>query len=377
MAVLATSTPKPGDLAQIDLFAEHVDLAAGLIRDGGVARGRMALVATDNLAEVLLYRHAQFTYRASEEIAVFPTARYDDRERQRLRYFDRRVRLATVEHTELMSFGFPKPILSSADATIFRVSHRYRNAIYHEDRHNTALVAPLARLYLSAVGRAWCRAQPEMGTGGPTRRLRALPYVRRQATSSGYVALPQAVEALAGELLRNVGVRTRSLAKRLAADLVERSRAADELRHDVRRRGLPAEAHAPLLLAAEVRHEHRADPELVRLKDEMAGVMAELVEHPEDSQPTSLQDNYIAKKDAEQERIDELRAGFRPTVNLRTSASIRQAAERLERVRDVDRLLARYETHDQRMRLLEICLDAIDEDWDRIVTHEEEVARGK
>jgi hypothetical protein len=105
--------------------------------------------------------------------------------------------------------------------------------------------------------------------------------------------------------------------------------------------------------------------------------MAELVEHPEDSQPTSLQDDYISKRDAEEERIDELRTGFRPTLNLRTSASIRQAAQRLESVRDVDHLLARYETHDQRIRLLEICLDAIDEDWDRIVTHEEEVARGK
>jgi hypothetical protein len=377
VASLAISTPKPGDLAQIDLFAEQLDLAAGLIRDGGIARGRMALVATDNLAEVLLYRHAELTFTASEEIALFPTARYDDRERQRLRHFDPRVTLATVEHTGVMSFAFPKPILSDTDATIFRVAHRYRNAIYHEDRHNNALIAPLARLYLSAVGRAWCRAQPEMESGGPTRRLRALPYVRRQATRSGYVALPQAVEALADGLLRNMGVRTRSLAKRLAADLVERSRAADELQHYLRRRGLPAEAHAPLLLAAEVRHEHRADPEVVRLKDEMADVMAKLVQHPKDSQPTSLQCDYIAKQDAEQERIDELRAGFRPTVNLRTSASIRQAAQRLENIRDVDRLLARYETHDQRMRLLEICLDAIDEDWDRIVTHEEEVARGK
>jgi hypothetical protein len=377
MALLAISTPKPGDLAQINLFAEQLDLAASLIRDGGIARGRMALIAADNLAEVLLYRHTQFTYRASEEVGVFPSARYDDRERQRLRYFDRRVRLATVEHTQLMSFAFPKPILSGADATIFRVSHRYRNAIYHEDRHNSALVAPLARLYLSAVGRAWCRAQPQVGTGGPTRRLKALPYVRRQATRTAHVALPQAVEALAGELLRNMGVRTRSLAKRLAADLVERSRAADELRQDLRRRGLPPDAHAPLLLAAEVRQEHRADPELVRLKDEMARVLSELVDRPEDSERAKWQADYISKRDAEQERIDELRSGFRPTLNLRTSASVRQAAERLERVPDVDRLLARYETHDQRMRLLEICLDAIDEDWDRIVTHEEEVARGK
>lgn len=377
MALLAISTPEPGDLAQIDLFAEQLDLAAGLIRDGGIARGRMALVATDNLAEVLLYRHAELTFRASEEIALFPIPRFDDRERQRLRNFDPRVKLGTVEHTGLMSFAFPKAILSDTDATIFRVSHRYRNAIYHEDRHNDALTAPLARLYISAVGRAWCLAQPQVGHGGPTRRLRALPYIRRHATLHGYVQLPQAVEALTGEILRNMGVRTRPLAKRLALDLVERSRAADALRHDLTRRGLPAATHATMLLAAELRHRYRADPELVRLKDEMAGGLSELVKYPEESQPASLQDNYIAKRDAEQDRIDELRVGFRPTLNLRTSASIRQMAQRLERVSGVDLLLARYETQDKRMRLLEICLDAIDHDWDQIVSHEEEVARGK
>jgi hypothetical protein len=174
-----------------------------------------------------------------------------------------------------------------------------------------------------------------------------------------------------------MGVRTRPLAKRLATDLVERSRTADALRQELIRRGLPAETHAAMLLAAEVRHRYRADPEIVRLKDEMAGVLSQLTKHPEDSQPPDLQNDYIAKQDAERDRIDELRTGFRPTLNLRTSASIRQVAQRLEQLSSVDRLLARYEIQDRRMRLLEICLDAVDRDWDHIVTHEEEVARGK
>ena len=126
-----------------------------------------------------------------------------------------------------------------------------------------------------------------------------------------------------------------------------------------------------------MRERYRADPEIVRLKDEMAAVLAELVNYPEDAQPASLQQDYIAKRDAEQDRIDALRAGFQATLNLRTSSSIRRAAERLAQVSDVDRLISRYETQDRRTRLLEICLDAIDRDWDRMVSHEEEVARGK
>jgi hypothetical protein len=43
--------------------ASLAHLTAATIREGGIARGRTALVATDNLAEVLLYRHAQFTFQ--------------------------------------------------------------------------------------------------------------------------------------------------------------------------------------------------------------------------------------------------------------------------------------------------------------------------
>jgi hypothetical protein len=131
---LAIDAPEAGDLSQIDLFAEQLDLAVQMVHAGGVARGRMALVATDNLAEVLLYRHIQLTFLASEEVGHFVVPRYDQRERQRLRQeFDRRVTLATIEHTAAMTFMYPKPILDTSDATIFRVAHRYRNAIYHED----------------------------------------------------------------------------------------------------------------------------------------------------------------------------------------------------------------------------------------------------
>lgn len=93
---LATHAPDPGDLSRVELFAEQLDLAAELVRTGGLARARMALVAIDNLAEVLLYRHLQFTFEASEEVGSrLPLPRYAQRDRDRLRQdFDRRVTLA-------------------------------------------------------------------------------------------------------------------------------------------------------------------------------------------------------------------------------------------------------------------------------------------
>ena len=93
---------------------------------------------------MLLYWYVQFTFDASEEIrGRVPVRRYDQRERGRLRQdFGRRVTLAMTEQEGLFTFAYPKPMLNQVDATTFRVARRYRNGVYHEDRHNRALLEP-------------------------------------------------------------------------------------------------------------------------------------------------------------------------------------------------------------------------------------------
>jgi hypothetical protein len=46
--VVGSHAPVQGDLKQVNLYAEQLDLAARPIRGGGVAGARMALVAVDN-----------------------------------------------------------------------------------------------------------------------------------------------------------------------------------------------------------------------------------------------------------------------------------------------------------------------------------------
>jgi hypothetical protein len=378
---LATHTPDPFDLRQIDLFAEQLDLTAALLRAGGVARGRMAVVAIDSLADVLLYRHMQFSFGASEEMGGrFATRRFDQRERDRLRQdFDRRVTLATTVQTGPMTFAYPKPILDAQDATTFRVAHRYRNGVYHEDRHNDALLDPLARLYIAAVGRAWCRAQPAVSKGGSAGRLKGLRYVPRHAHApdKSIIVLPQAVEQLIPELLQDLDVAPRKLAERLAADLVARADAADEARQQLARDGLHRGAHAEMLRHAELRHAHRADPEYVRLQDLSATILDQAIHSSNPQADVDLGRQLREAEQQQRERIDALRSDFKPQLSVRTPDSVRHAAGRIRQLRDSTRLLPRYERQDARLRLLESCLGWLDREWDRFITSEEDLRRGK
>lgn len=372
--VVGSHAPVQGDLKQVNLYAEQLDLAARPIRQGGVARARMALVAVDNLAEVLLYRHMQFTFAASEStLPGPPKRRYSQRNREQLRRdFDRRVTLATRDE---FGFPYPQPILDDSDATVFRVAHRYRNGIYHEDRHNPTLVEPLARLYILAVGRTWCRSQIDMGSGGPTSRLKGLRYVRRHA-DDGYVTLRDAVEAISAEVLDDLEVEPKELAERLATDLVERADAIREAWRELTQTLLHPDAHAEMLRAAEFSYVHRADDELLRLQDEADDLMASMVQVKAGRGDRRL-DAYESAVEAQRERYQELADAFHPQLRLRTASTLKTAAGRLRELRDADRLLARYETLDRKMGLLEYCLRWIDTEWDQYRSLQEDIARGK
>jgi hypothetical protein len=328
----------------------------------------LALVAIDSLAEVILYRHMQFAFAASEDIGGrLAVRRFGQRERDRLRQdFDRRVRLAMSEPQGVGAFAFPRPVLDEQDAVVFRVAHRYRNGLHHEDRANDALLEPLARLYLTAIGRAWCRAQRDWTVGGlSAEQLRALPHTARVA-QDGIVSFRPAAHEIATELLHDMEVEPRELAQRLADDLLRRADASDAARIELVRCGLAVEAHAHMLRAAELRHVHRADPELIRLQDEASGALECLTQDPCDQADVEeLQARFQRAERQQHERIEELRALVRPQLSLGTSDSLRRASGRLRELRHLDRLLARYETLDARMRLLEECLMWIDREWDR------------
>ena len=380
VASIRSHAPDPGDLARFELFAEQLALAVDLVRTGGLARARLALVATDSLAEVVLYRHMQFSFGASEDMGGrLAVRRSGQRERERLRQdFDRKVTLASTEPTGIGAFAYPRVVLDEQDAAVYRVGHRYRKGLHHEDRANDALLGPLARLYLGAVGRAWCRAQPALVHGGlDEHRLRALPHTSSVA-DGGVVSFPEGARRLVDELLDGVEPEPRVLSETLAEDLLRRADESDLARAELVRCGLASEAHAEMLRAAELRHLHRADPELVRLQDEASSTLERLGQQPPDSPDVAdLGEAFHHAEEQQRKRVEELRAAFKPKLSLSTADSIRRASARLRQVRDPSRLLPRYETLDTRVRLLEECLAWIDREWDRHMSLEADIARGK
>lgn len=136
------------DLGRLVVHLEHISEAAALLRARGVVRERMALVAADHLAEVLLQDCMEATFVATEQLGPLTPRRYNRVQRQQLvNDFSARVQLAC----EVPVGWASEPWLDARDASVFRVAHAYRNALYHGDRHNAALGRSLTVAYLQAA----------------------------------------------------------------------------------------------------------------------------------------------------------------------------------------------------------------------------------
>jgi hypothetical protein len=165
------------DVDRVLVFAEQLGVAADLLASESLAKTRMALVAVDNLADLLLHRHADRVFASGEGSWWYRRKRYTQQERREIRQdFNRQVTLAT-RRADAPWGGAVEPIIPEPETAIWRVAHTYRNGVYHEDRHNAALIAPLAALYLDVVGRAFYRAyRPGDGIGVSPARVAELQH---------------------------------------------------------------------------------------------------------------------------------------------------------------------------------------------------------
>jgi hypothetical protein len=127
--------------AQFLLFVEQFAEAIELTTSGVVSKQRMALVAADNLAELLLHRHKRRVLLLAFEGNDLDVPRLDRSDLHDFqRDFGARVNLAGKGGGEGMAGHMLARLLDERDEAIFRVAHAYRNRVYHADHHNSAVL---------------------------------------------------------------------------------------------------------------------------------------------------------------------------------------------------------------------------------------------
>ena len=147
--------------AQFFLVVEQLVEIRSLVLSDDVAKLRMALVAIDNLAEVLLHRQKRIAQRIANEGWTYRVPRLGAKELRRFSAdFGARVQFSRRGGEDYLSKNVLRPLLDVLDDAIVRTGHAYRNRVYHADHHNRLALPLIARTYMAAVGRAFARQQP-------------------------------------------------------------------------------------------------------------------------------------------------------------------------------------------------------------------------
>jgi len=364
--------------AQFLLFVEQMDEARQLLQAEQTAKQRLGLIAIDNLAEVLLYRHQQGIIGLRRHHGDAQIPRLDKRRLNELRAdFRARVSLAREEILDPLVATVFVPLLDQLDADIFRTAHAYRGRIYHADHHNPAALPLIAKAYLAAVGRAFTRQQPTGVAGSPnatTEKICAYGYDLTESWAPGFFAPHEAAAAITAGLTQELQVNLGDAIEILISDIDDRSRWAEEMIESVICDGLSRERVATALSDAEPWEKIEVDEEIVRLEDEAADIRAS--RHTGDFTADSHR-KEAELMEARNKRIWLLRGEISSSIEIDDISRLRHLGSRLTTAKNLGALFDRYRKLDDEMEQIERILEHLAIGWDQHLQEELDRIRGK
>jgi len=349
-------------LEQFQLLVEQLEVCRDLILTGTPTKARIALILLDNAAEVVLFRLSERTLNLDTYLKWIKPERFSTAKKRDLdRIFKAKLELARSEH----SIGEPT-------ATILNILHSYRNAAFHRDTHNPAVVAILARVAFKAVSDLFSHTRAGVecsGSGGHDEAK--LEWLTRYGLGKGFIDYEKASHVIATQLAMEVEPSLDVVREHLASDVHTRIMAIRRLIE----KDLPWKSRDELDRVLKWFEFRDAEP---KLEDHLSvpyrsivykiasGQQVDVTPDELDALEVKFQAEYEARLEAYQQRvcfddIDHLEARIKELSAAVTFSS----------------LLQNYYDIDSTLSTLERYFDLAFREWDRAVQLEIDRRRGK
>jgi hypothetical protein len=375
-----------GSDAQFLLFVDQLAEVRDLLLSENVTKHRMALVAIDNLAEIVLHRHKRHIQKLAEETRRHRIPRVSQSDEVELNAsFEARVRLGRQGGEDTLIERLLRPLLDELDDALFRTGHAYRNRVYHADHHNATVLPLVARSYAGAVGRAFVRLQPTQTahtiSNGMRQSLVRYGYTGSHESWAGdYFPPAEAAEQIVTHLTADLQLTLPTAKAALREDIAWRTDWADSMISDLLGEpGMSPERFTWGLRWGEFWSTHGTDDQVITADREVADIQHLLVGMSDDDDKEKRERLYARIGELENvrnRRVQAMLREFVPKFDLGRIAQIRRLGERLSTARNVGTLIIRYQKLDGEMQIIEEFLDDMSIGWDRHVQDEEERARG-
>jgi len=347
------------DFGRFILGAEQLSVCRELLLSASTPKQRMAVILLDSLAEALLYRVMQEAFLYSDQAwfsDLLPL--YPEKKRQRMRtHFAEKLKILREPSYAIAVAGYPA-IVTETDITTMAIGHSYRNAAYHRDTHNPAVLATIGKMFFKSVSALFVSAQhPGVGlyiTKGQAARLSSVG-IDLSESKLGHEILEyrDAAIGLISSLKDGMDVAAEDMALELAEDLESRLEDLKESIDYLREAPGDIDEHLEWM---EFWTSNCDDEELMRLKDARDKTIHDLRNMSVNQITPAMRDEEARAANAHGNRFWELWQERETRTNstiLDSLSDIQKVATRLPMRTLLAPILEEYRAADERLSTIE------------------------
>jgi hypothetical protein len=369
------------EVAQLVLIVDQLDVCRSLLEEDTIASSRAAIVLLDHHAEILLLRHSESVFAHGDGHGPFRGRTFVSAERDEIRS-KFRAKLQVAAGAGALGRDV-KPILDADRVAALRLAHEHRNAAYHGDLHNPAVLRLVCLLEFEAVCHLLAATTSGLTIGGASRDERIAGLERhgvRPATTYGLrdaVCLSDAARVVADSLTTDLHLPRPAIQAELALDLLDRTGSIfgviDELIED----GIEPWRIEFVLAHAEFCAAHLADPELCALARRSDAWERRAEADEVGRLPDVVSADMAAANDERNARWIELQRAFRPRATLANVARTVEQVQKLVETSSLAHTLDLYRRLDADLQPVERHLPECVRSWDEMVQRQIDTSRGK
>lgn len=336
-------------------FVEVLEICRELVLASSAVKNKLALILLDNTAEVLLYHQYCESINDDDYFKHIIRPKYSLRQRKKS---------AKGMPGKIYFMNCVKKAISKRDATVLRVSHKYRNAAFHRDEHNpkaNKIIAPiLFQTVCNTYARSFSRGVIQGGDES------ALKWLHKYGIKEPYLDYKRAARQIALRLTKGVKVSDKLVTATLSEDLMHRW---EKLTTEVAKK-LPL----PELVLDEILKSEEFDEEVDC--EEISSVWHEINYGIVEGKRPSREEYFRSKR----EYLTKIRAAydaFISTTTWRQALKLKTSIAGLACAKGRDTVMQRYQYLDEFLSKVERFMYAMIDKNDAANEMAAEIARGK
>ena len=349
------------EITQFKTIVEQLEICCDFLEEDSIAKYRVSVILLDNISEILLYRSCDQLFEQDNFLKWIIPQQFPVSKKKRIKnFFDEKINIIKS-----------KQKISKKTSEILHISHKYRNDIYHHDKHNATTIGIIAKILFNAVCDLLAETQCGIGPttiGGYKEPFDWLSPYGLNTTSVDFL---KASTIISKSLKSRIDIKLSEVSLIFCSDIESRIHKIKQLIAD----------ELPWKTPAEIDHIIKwfeFQENYPNLEDELSSTYREYVYRIAQGKPIAITPEQLEElKENFQKEYRGKAMEYKQNIAFATIDKVMQEKKDLENVQNIGKALCQYFNLDQALSRLEYYIELAALEWDRIVQREIDLRRGK